>query len=115
MPSVLSTLSAVSPTLSSARLSTRWRRGLREVEQVEGLDGDLDVLQRRHVERGDQQQLVGLVERLEDVLVEGRGGVDDDVVEVRLEQAQDPADQRGGMVSLASGCTGATSAESRSW
>ena len=45
---------------------------LREVEQVERLDGDLDVLQRRHVERGDQQQLVGLVERLEDVLVEGR-------------------------------------------
>ena len=55
---------------------------LREVQQVEGLAGDLDVLQRRHVERGDQQQLVGLVERLQHVLVERGRRVHDDVVEV---------------------------------
>ena len=94
MPSVLSTLSGGEPDLVVGPVEDQVAVGLREVQQVEGLDGDLDVLQRRDVERGDQQQLVGLVEGLEDVLVEGRGGVDDDVVEVRLEQAQDPADQR---------------------
>ncbi len=64
---------------------------LREVEQVQRLHGDLDVLQCRDVERGDQKQVVGLVEGLQHELVERRGGVDDDEVELLLEQVQDPS------------------------
>ena len=53
-----------------------------EVQEVERLDGDLGVLDGRHVEGGNDEALVGLVERVEDLVVEARRGVDDDVVEV---------------------------------
>ena len=53
-----------------------------QVEQVEGLDGDLGVLDRRDVERGHDDALVGLVEGAEHLVVEAGRRVDDDEVEV---------------------------------
>ena len=94
MSRVVSTFSGRQPDLVVGAVEHQVAARLGEVEQVEGLAGDLDVLQGRHVEGGDEQQLVGLVEGLEDVLVERGGGVDDDVVEVRLEDREDPRDQR---------------------
>ena len=52
-------------------------------EQVERLQREADVLQRRHVEPAQHQQLVGPVERGQHRPVEERRGVDDDHV-VRL-------------------------------
>jgi len=54
----------------------------RVVQQVHRLERQLEVLQRRDVERRDQGDHVGEVERREHVVVEGRWRVDDDVVEV---------------------------------
>ena len=77
----------------SARLSIEPPAVAWVVEQAEGLGGDLEALQGRDVEVRDQQQQVGLVERLQHDVVEGRRGVDDDDVEALLEDAQDATDQ----------------------
>src|SRR6478752_2012572 len=50
------------------------------VEKVERLKRELDVLDRRHVERRDEQELVGAIERREHRAVEERRRVDDDDV-----------------------------------
>ena len=80
--SVFSTSPSASPTLESARLSTTPPALARVVEQVERLERELEVLQRRDVERGEQRDDVALVERGEHVVVERRRGVDDDEVEL---------------------------------
>ncbi len=51
-----------------------------EPEVVEGVEGDLQVLQRRHVQRGEQDVHVGEVEALQHDVSEGWRRVDDDVV-----------------------------------
>src|SRR6185312_15345924 len=53
---------------------------LRVVQQVERLQGELHVLDGGNVHRGDQQELVGTVERREHRPVEERRRVDDDDV-----------------------------------
>src|SRR4249920_1678852 len=50
------------------------------VQEVERLKRELDVLDRRHVERRDEQELVGAIERREHRAVKERRGVDDDDV-----------------------------------
>ena len=72
MPRMPSTLSALMPDLVVGAVEHQVPVVPGDVERVERLDGDLDVLQRRHVEGGDQHDLVGLVERGEHLLVEGR-------------------------------------------
>ena len=53
-----------------------------EVEQVQGLQGDLGVLDGRDVEGGHDDALVGLVEGAQHLVVEAGWGVDDHEVEV---------------------------------
>src|SRR3954466_10866003 len=53
---------------------------LREREQLERLQREAQVLQRRHVQAREQEQLVGAVERRQHRAVEERRGVDDDRV-----------------------------------
>ena len=66
-----------------------------DVQHLEGVQGDLDVLEGRHVERRDDHGLVGLLEHGQRLLVERRRGVDDDVVEHGAQGRQGLADQRG--------------------
>src|SRR5436190_6298749 len=65
---------------------------LRVVQQVERLQRQLDVLDRRDVERGDEQELVGAVERREHRPVEARRGVDDDHVVALLGDGEQVAE-----------------------
>ena len=58
-----------------------------DVEHLEGVQGDLDVLEGGHVERRDDHALVGLLERGQRLLVEGGRRVDHDVVEHRAQRA----------------------------
>ena len=67
-----------------------------DAEHLEGVEGDLDVLERRHVERRDDHGLVGLLEHRQRLLVERRRRVDHDVVEHRAQRHQGLADQRRG-------------------
>ena len=66
----------------------------RVVEQVERLERELEVLQRRDVQRGQQAEHVARVERGQHVVGERRRRVDDDEVEHALEDAQHVGDQR---------------------
>ena len=56
-------------------------------QQVEGLDADLEVLDARDVDTGDQEDIVGLFEQREHDVVEVRRHVDHDVVEHRAQHA----------------------------
>ena len=110
--SVLSTFSGGEPDLVVGPVEHQAPARLREVEQVERLDRDLDVLQRGHVEGGDEQHLVGLVERLQGVLVEGGQVSTTTKSKCDFSRLRIRPTRLGGMLSLASGWTGATRAES---
>ena len=98
------------PTLESAPVQHDPPALAREVEQVQGLQGELEVLQRRDVQGGDQRDHVGDVERREHLVVEGGRGVDDDVVEVPAQHVEDPRRPAlAGIDSALPGSTGATS------
>ena len=91
----------------------------REREQLEGLQREPDVLQRRNVEPAEHEQLVGAVERREHRPVEERRRVDDDHVVAlagHLEQARDLrlGDELGvlGAQAARGGCRARTGASS---
>src|SRR6478735_5556205 len=65
-----------------------------DVEHLDGVEGDLDVLQGRDVERRDDDALVGLVQGGQRLLVEGRRGVDHDEVVHGPQGAQDLRDEQ---------------------
>ena len=69
-------------------------RVLGVAEQVERVQGQPQVLDRRDVERGDQDEDVAVVEGGQDVLGEGRRRVDDDVVVGPLGDPQQLGDRR---------------------
>ncbi len=72
MSRVVSTFSGDRPTLSSARLSTRCRRGLGKFSRSRVSQAILTFFSVGTSRVVIEQQLVGLVEGLEHVLVEGR-------------------------------------------
>ena len=94
--SALCTSAVDSPTFGSARLSTIERLRVVVTEQVEHVEREPRVLQRRDLRRRDQHVVLCRVEGLEHVLGELRRGVDDDVVVARAqlrEQLADHADR----------------------
>ena len=99
-------LALLHPDLEFARLRTKRtpRRG--EREQLERLHREAHVLQRRHVEAAEHQQLVGPVERGQHRPVEEGRGVDDDDV-VRLPRHLEQAGQLRLVTSLVLGRSGA--------
>ena len=91
-------------------MSTTRQLLARVVEQLERLEGQLEVLQRRDVQGGEQREHVAPVERGEHLVVEGRRGVHDDEVELLLEHVEHRRPTRlAGIDSAASGSSGATS------
>ena len=93
MPRIDSTRSAPEPDVVVGPVEQQVAVVAGDVEHLEGLERDLDVLQGRDVERGDDDALVGLVEGGQRLLVEGGRGVDDDVVERLAQRLEDPRDQ----------------------